>query len=846
MCSTDNDTRIEFQNEIFTYFSLSGVTIMEEATNNFCAIVDNTIKLLQSACPKKGSHLCDASDFAYWQWTDSYFTKLPALGIGKESVAQVDPTIVGYPEINYFKPKFLDKLKNSTYKEQFDKVNFGSPDSEVNYSHLFYLPPRDYMGDMPKSSLFNLDTIQEIFEVVETMPDLYEDPTQEVNFTDYARFTDKLELDDNKQTYLLFVWMKYMLELTAMRKSEGGTYLTTNLMGLAQDSLQGALNWMSKEFPAYLYGNLMALEDHNTCEKNVKAYFREVEDEQIPKFCNDTLLNMMTTESFSFYASVYFTRDYEKMQYIFTTTGISDQAMQQLLTPGYYLERNLMKAMKKAKKLYGDSLCPYSVDLYCSNRELAYAQWFSNNISAAPPKPLNASDNLVDLTGAHHYKPELKTFFDYWGESLPENVTLADIWTLLSDGQLFNQKFIGDVLLESKSEGMLAKFNTPAFNRYLKMLMIEEGLGGLFIEKTVKEYIEGYEDKILAEASMQTLEEGGDPTIDPWISINDNPTNPINSTDCFFVGDDKSILTRQYGMWLNNRYLKMQGPQIKGTRSWETGLFNPWKENVPIRGTDGGQFKPLLEEHEDIWLFISDIMMPIRFIYEKDVKVNGMTGWKYLTDPNILKTSEEHEENDKYYSGLHGTLNLTSVMGAPLFASKGRNLDIGSSADLLSELYDKEGKLIEADRNNDDVFMIVEPWSGLSLSAAQRLAINFKLDKDYLFENTDSTYLLPYTYVKREFTLNKSQIDSSLGELKSGLSFKLATQITCYILGSLLLIAGIALFVWGCKVRKTEGLGDYTVVEDYKPNGHLEKKQPMLNGSEEVENEETKADNTLD
>lgn len=56
LCSADNDTRIEFQNEIFTYFSIAHVDMMQEATNNFCAIVDKTVKLLQSACPKMDAH----------------------------------------------------------------------------------------------------------------------------------------------------------------------------------------------------------------------------------------------------------------------------------------------------------------------------------------------------------------------------------------------------------------------------------------------------------------------------------------------------------------------------------------------------------------------------------------------------------------------------------------------------------------------------------------------------------------------------------------------------------------------------------------------------------------------
>lgn len=267
LCSPDNDTRIEFQNEIFTYFSLSRVDLMEEATNNFCSIVANTVTFLQAACPKDDGRACDASDFAYWQWASSYFTLLPALGLNATSVTQLDDTILGYPEMSFFLPKFREALKNSSHEGEFDAVNFGSPSSAVSYSHLFYLPPRDFVGDVPASSLFNLDTIKALFAAIDTLPDLFADPSLTVDYSSLAPFTKSLKLSDDKQTYVLLIWLKNLLEVTAMRKADGGTYLTTNMMGLAQASLQGAVGWMSREFPSYLYGSIMALSNANPCEK---------------------------------------------------------------------------------------------------------------------------------------------------------------------------------------------------------------------------------------------------------------------------------------------------------------------------------------------------------------------------------------------------------------------------------------------------------------------------------------------------------------------------------------------------------------------------------------------------
>lgn len=839
LCTYDNDTRIEFQNEIFTYFGLAHVDLMEEATHNFCSIVDKTTKLLQASCPKMDSELCDASDFAYWQWASSYFTKLPALGLNKDSVTQLDDTILGYPEISFFRTAFIDKLKNSTYKNDFDKINFGSPKAAKNYGHLFYLPPADYVGDLPESSLFNLDTLIAVFEQIETVPDMFADPTVAVNYTDYNAFTQKLELDDDRQTYMLMIWLKNMLEVTAMRKSEGGTYLTTNWMGLAQGSLQGAHAWLSRDFPAYLYGNLMALSNREGCDKNIRNYIREVEDDQVEKFCNDTKLDLVSAESYSFYASIYLTRDYDKIQYIYDTTGLSEQAMQGMLTPGYYLERNLMAAMKKVKKSYMGTYCTRSVGGFCSNREIGIAQWIENGISNNPPKPLNKSENAIDLTGAHHYKPEIATYYNFVKAQVP-NITYNETWDLVSSGQMYNGKFMGDVLLKQNSTGKLTEFNTPQFLKYIKYLTIEEGMGGLFIEKKVKDYIEGYEDKIIKLASMSTIEQGGDPSLIPIMSINNSPTSPVNSTDCFFVGDDVPSIARQYCLWLNNKNIVVPGTKYKGVRSWEPTYVSPWKEDVPLKGTDGGQFQPLMKPHETIYLFSTDVMMPLKFDYVKSTKIGGMTGWRYEPDQILLKNSTEEPDNEKYFIGIHGTLNLTSVYGAPIFATKGHYLDIGYNEPYTSIIVDKKGEQIESHHDSDEVYMVVEPWTGLTLSAALRLMLNFILEKDILFENLDRDYILPYTFVRKEYTMDKDQINSSLGPLKTALSVSLGLEITGYLVGILLIIGGGLLIFWAWRIKKSEGISEYSVTESYNPEDGPEKKQHLLNNTQHISNEETK------
>jgi hypothetical protein len=156
----------------------------------------------------------------------------------------------------------------------------------------------------------------------------------------------------------------------------------------------------------------------------------------------------------------------------------------------------------------------------------------------------------------------------------------------------------------------------------------------------VKDYIEGYEDKVIAEIAATPLEQGGDPTADAWMSINDNPTNPPNGTDAFFSGDDAPELTRSYAMWLENTFLSIKATEIEGIRSWKPITKNPWREKVPIKGTDGGQFHPFLEDKEEpIFLFVSDLMKNVQLNYTKSLTIEGMTGNYYTNTPELMYNS---------------------------------------------------------------------------------------------------------------------------------------------------------------------------------------------------------------
>lgn len=115
--------------------------------NNFCSQLQATKDLVISACPKSTSGRCTYSEFAYWQWASSYFTLNPSLELNVKSVALIDDSIFGFPEISYFKDHFMEKTaSNPKVQAAFKDVSFGDPYKEDTkfYSWLFYLPDVDY------------------------------------------------------------------------------------------------------------------------------------------------------------------------------------------------------------------------------------------------------------------------------------------------------------------------------------------------------------------------------------------------------------------------------------------------------------------------------------------------------------------------------------------------------------------------------------------------------------------------------------------------------------------------------------------------------------------------------
>ncbi len=110
----------------------------------------------------------------------------------------------------------------------------------------------------------------------------------------------------------------------------------------------------------------------------------------------------------------------------------------------------------------------------------------------------------------------------------------------------------------NKSGNYSQVFTNPSMSRYLRYMIIEQGLNGLFQHRTPKEYIEGFDDPLIYQMSQMPVYMGGDQTNPPNMAINRSPTLPPNNTIVMFTGTDDFTYTRKVARWLELDYITMK------------------------------------------------------------------------------------------------------------------------------------------------------------------------------------------------------------------------------------------------------------------------------------------------
>lgn len=99
--------------------------------------------------------------------------------------------------------------------------------------------------------------------------------------------------------------------------------------------------------------------------------------------------------------------------------------------------------------------------------------------------------------------------------------------------------------------------------------------------------LNGYNDTLIETLNELPIYMGGDNSTSPLLAVSQPPTHPANNTVAFFTGQDEYMMTRTYGKWIDQEYIKMRGKEYKSINEIVDYTYSPWRENVLLDGTDG-------------------------------------------------------------------------------------------------------------------------------------------------------------------------------------------------------------------------------------------------------------------
>jgi hypothetical protein len=303
---------------------------------------------------------------------------------------------------------------------------------------------------------------------------------------------------------------------------------------------------------------------------------------------------------------------------------------------------------------------------------------------------------------------------------------------------------------------------------------------------------------------------GGDATNPPFMSVNKPPTILSEQPVSFFTGEDDYMFTRRVALWNGQNYVTVARADYTDIQTLEHGFINPWAEPVTFTGTDGMQFHPLIEESETLSAFTNEIARHGYFNFKSSETstYDGLTLMTFQVRSQDMDNSTANPDNAIFNTGITGTANMTSVLRAPVLASKGHFLQVPDiMANVTATIINHAKNVITPDENRDDIFIGVEQMSGVSAAAKQRVQYNFHVVQDNLFNYTTNDFLIPLTFVQREAVITPTQIKDLLAALYSAKVAKTAGICVLVIVGVLLIILGVLLLINFKKTKRQEDLG---------------------------------------
>lgn len=585
------------------------------------------------------------------------------------------------------------------------------------------------------------------------------------NLNDLQGIKDRFHLESLQQAHVFYEYLNFMVEEFGCQKSANGTSGQAFISSAV--SLEIYKNF--KKISDYLYFEILSgliffkiKENNLTCTKLMNI--SEINETRSSKFCSDSKINNLEAQN-SIKSMVELCENPERKRLSSNSTMMGLNKIDLLiLCEADTKNQTTFSSLKKSAEMRIHSFYSCSKNNFsCTKDEISKKQWGNSTITMNPlPELLSLSAKYKQSLSVHQWDSDLfpKPFeylaaFNYTFDVLSINNKPVHGFDdsisnkLLSFDRLFGQAI--RYLFTDYAQQNYAKLKEffyideiEPLNFYLKYTMIEFALQGFVQKRSISEMLWGYDDPLISMASKMNPALGGDPSLNPKVSLATNLSyeDALNYPQSVYSGEGDPSKARVYSSVYNLDFVTFKDAVFDGNKTTEI-YTNPWKEKVPYEGTDSFCNGPDRNKDSIIHIYMTDACFGGPAEYLEDVDHDGLHTLRFATKESFMQNKTNNPKFDKFYMDRwNQALNTTSFKKMPVFITKFRYLNLDEEPIKDLEIYTNENKTEKVKPSSEfEIHIDVEPYTGGAVSASLNIHTSYEYQQDELFMNQKYVFL---------------------------------------------------------------------------------------------------------
>eukprot|EP00042_Codosiga_hollandica_P036095 m.272727 g.272727 ORF g.272727 m.272727 type:complete len:550 (-) comp54804_c0_seq1:172-1821(-) len=349
-----------------------------------------------------------------------------------------------------------------------------------------------------------------------------------------------------------------------------------------------------------------------------------------------------------------------------------------------------------------------------------------------------------------------------------------------------------------------------------------------FIRRPVRELLWGYTDPLL-EFLHDVLEEAHvvpNPIPSAVFSLASNGSaTTTDAPTVQYTGKDTLSQLLSYILWGGQPQL----PYWNGCTGPNADLYN--RLGNMINGTDATMFAPGVTEDHVLSIFSDSLVRSATLVFAEDTSIYDIDLLRFQLPSSVFANAEENPANCAFSMfGPSGVFNMTSRVGAPIFAS----VPYFYQADpYYTSLVDG---LDNPDPETVLTFVDVEPWTGAVMYGHQRVQLNLRVEQfaniSWLAGLQESGFYFPLLYIDENAMITESLANDWKSDI--GIALKVARYgpYAAYGLGGLFSLLFFVLCISMYRDRNTvkyspDEVESLLPPSDYSRGGQKKPRRPV-------------------